>query len=223
MPTATHALIIFDCDGVQVDSEPIANRILSTFLNKEGYQCSFAESVKKFVGKDLPSILRQVECELGRHLSEGFMQRLRTETYKAFKEHLRPVDGIEMVLDQILAPKCVASSGNMEKMDLTLNLTGLRHHFGDAIFSAHQVPQGKPHPDLFLHAARHFGVSPHLCTVIEDSVPGVVGARAAGMTVLGYAGGKYIPPRHDQSLSEAGAQVFFTMRALPGLLGIKPL
>ena len=121
MPTATHALIIFDCDGVLVDSEPIANRVLSTFLNNEGYGCSFAESVKKFVGKDLPSILRQVECELGRPLSEGFMQRLQTETYKAFKKHLRPVDGIEMVLDQIAAPKCVASSGNMEKMNLTLN------------------------------------------------------------------------------------------------------
>ena len=87
MPTAAHALIIFDCDGVLVDSEPIANRILSTFLNNEGYECSFTESVKNFVGKDLPSILRQVERELGRPLSEGFMERLRTETYKAFKEH----------------------------------------------------------------------------------------------------------------------------------------
>ena len=212
------ALVIFDCDGVLVNSEPIANRILAETLTREGYPCTFAESVLRFVGLDLPAIIHQVERELGQKLSNGFYERLRADTDAAFCKHLKPVPGINAALDRILSPKCVASSGPPEKIKLSLDLTGLRHHFGEALFSAHQVPRGKPHPDLFLHAAHHFNVHPGECVVIEDSLPGVVGANAAGMTVLGYAGGDHVPPGHAECLSQVGADSFFTMDMLPCLL-----
>ena len=212
------ALVIFDCDGVLVNSEPIANRILAETLTREGYPCTFAESVLRFVGLDLPAIIHQVERELGQKLSNGFYERLRADTDAAFCKHLKPVPGINAALDRILSPKCVASSGPSEKIKLSLDLTGLRHHFGEALFSAHQVPRGKPHPDLFLHAAHHFNVHPGECVVIEDSLPGVVGANAAGMTVLGYAGGDHVPPGHAKCLSQAGADSFFKMDMLPCLL-----
>ena len=211
-------LVIFDCDGVLVNSEPIANRILARALAQEGYPCTFEESVLRFVGRDLASIIDQVEKDLGRTLSDGFCDRLRAKTYAAFRQHLEPVPGIDGALDQILFPKCVASSGSPEKILLSLTLTGLRHHFGDALFSTQQVQRGKPYPDLFLHAALQFDTRPHACVVVEDSVPGVTGARAAGMKVFGYAGAEHAYPGLANSLSQAGAEPFFEMDLLPGLL-----
>ncbi len=215
------ALIIFDCDGVLVDSEPIANRILAQSLSKEGYECSFEDSIEKFVGRDLTTIVNQVETELGRELSERFFEQLQAQTYATFQKYLKPVPGIGAVLGKISLPKCVASSGTIDKIEFTLTLTGLRHHFGSAVFSASQVPRGKPYPDLFLHAAQQFSVSPNACIVVEDSIPGVLGARAAGMHVLGYAGGTHVRPNHDHLLTEAGAQVFLSMTSLPKLLTTK--
>ena len=212
------ALVIFDCDGVLVNSEPIANHILAESLTAEGYACTFEESVIRFLGRDLPAIIQEVERKLGQQLSDGFFDRLRANTYAAFRKHLKPVTGIDAALDCILFPKCVASSGPPEKIRLSLDLTELRHHFGDALFSATQVPRGKPHPDLFFHAARHFGVRPEECVVVEDSVPGVIGAKAAGMAVLGYAGGDYVAPGHSKSLVVAGAKTFCKMDVLPDLL-----
>ncbi len=212
------ALVIFDCDGVLVNSEPLANRILAEALTSEGYACSFEESVEHFLGRDLPTIIREVEDSFGQKLSEGFFENLRADTYAAFRKHLQPVPGIDSALGYIACPKCVASSGPPEKIRLSLGLTGLRHHFGEALFSATQVSRGKPHPDLFLYASRYFDVQPKDCVVVEDSVPGVLGARAAGMSVLGYAGGDYVAPGHCESLMEAGAKTFSKMDALPDLL-----
>ena len=212
------ALVIFDCDGVLVDSEPIANRILAEALTSEGYACSFEQSVERFLGRDLPAIIREVEDGLGQKLSEGFFERLRADTYAAFRKQLQPVPGIDSALNYIACPKCVASSGPPEKIRLSLDLTGLRHHFGEALFSATQVSRGKPHPDLFLHAARYFDVQPEECVVVEDSVPGVLGAKAAGIPVLGYVGGDYVAPGHCKSLVEVGAKTFSKMDALPDLL-----
>lgn len=212
------ALVIFDCDGVLVNSEPIANRILARALTHEGYPCTFEESILRFVGRDLTSIIDQVEGDLGRKLSDGFCEHLRTKTYAAFRKHLEPVSGISGALDRILFPKCVASSGAPEKIQLSLTVTGLRHHFGDALFSTQQVHRGKPYPDLFLHAALQFDIRPHACVVIEDSVPGVTGARAAGMKVFGYSGAEHASSDLAHSLSQAGAEPFFEMDLLPGLL-----
>ncbi len=212
------ALIIFDCDGVLVNSEPIANRILAEALTSEGYVCSFEDSVERFLGRDLPTIIREVEDSFGQKLSEGFFDKLRADTYAASQNNLQPVPGIDSALGYIACPKCVASSGPPEKIRLSLDLTGLRHHFGEALFSAPQASRGKPHPDLFLHASRQFDVQPEDCVVVEDSVPGVLGARAAGMAVLGYAGGDYIAPGHCKSRMEAGAKTFSKMDALPDLL-----
>ena len=211
-------LVIFDCDGVLVNSEPIANQILANTLTAEGYECSFQESIEQFLGRDLPSIIREVEDSLGQKLSEGFLEGLRANTYAAFREHLQPIPGVDAALCRITFPKCVASSGPPEKIRLSLGLTRLRHHFGEALFSATQVSRGKPHPDLFLHAARYFDAHPGECVVVEASVPGVLGAKAAGMAVLGYAGGDYITPGHCKSLMDAGAKTFSKMGALPNLI-----
>ena len=151
----------------------------------------------------------------------SFFEQLQAQTYATFQKYLKPVPGIGAVLGKISLPKCVASSGTIDKIEFTLTLTGLRHHFGSAVFSASQVPRGKPYPDLFLHAAQQFSVSPNACIVVEDSIPGVLGARAAGMHVLGYAGGTHVRPNHDHLLTEAGAQVFLSMTSLPKLLTTK--
>ncbi len=212
------ALIIFDCDGVLVDSEPIANRILAEMLTVEGYPCTFAESVEKFVGRSLASIISMVEDALGRRLTTTFADRIQENTFAAFKDELLPVPGVAAALEQVGERKCVASSGAPEKMRLTLGLTDLAHHFGDHVFSARMVANGKPAPDLFLYAAEQMKETPSSCLVVEDSVPGVTAARAAGMRVLGYVGGSHVQPDHGDRLASAGAEVFDDMSALPALI-----
>tara|TARA_B100000686_G_scaffold314737_1_gene361047 strand:+ start:318 stop:1025 length:708 start_codon:yes stop_codon:yes gene_type:complete len=211
-----YALVIFDCDGVLVDSETIANKILAQSLTQEGYTCTFQEVVTKFVGRDLNSIQRDVERTLGRSLEPSFQTKLQRDTFDLFKQELRPIQGIEKALATIKAPKCVASSGSHKKIHLCLNLTGLSDFFfPKTIFSASEVPEGKPAPDLFLHAAAKMGVSPSNCIVIEDSVPGVAAARAAGMPVFAFAGGPHVDPSHSQNLSRAGGIIFNHMADLP--------
>lgn len=215
---AAPQLIIFDCDGVLVDSEPIANRILAKALTAAGYPCGVEQSVARFVGRSLASIVDEVEAALGHKLPSHFTARLQAETYAAFRRDLEPVPGVAAALDQIQSRKCVASSGAVEKMELTLGLTGLRHHFGDHLFSAAMVPRGKPFPDLFLHAAEAMNAQPNACIVVEDSLPGVEAARAAGMRVLGYAGGSHTLPGHADNLAGAGAETFSAMSELPELI-----
>ena len=154
-----------------------------------------------------------VEERLGRPVPEGFVERLQARTYEAFRAGLRPVRGVAQALERIDLPVCVASSGEHEKMRLTLGLTGLLDRFEGRLFSATEVERGKPHPDLFLLAARSLGARPPRCVVVEDSAPGVLAARAAGMTALGYAGGTDGKP-----LAAAGARVFHGMAELPDLL-----
>ncbi|MEE2694603.1 MAG: HAD family hydrolase [Pseudomonadota bacterium] len=214
-----YALVIFDCDGVLVDSELIANKVLAQALTNEGYHCTFQESILRFVGLDLKTIQRQVEQKLGKKLSRGFNDALRIETTRVFQKELDPVVGIESALAGIHFPKCVASSGTREKIHLCLNLTGLSDYFPDTrIFSAEQVPRGKPAPDLFLHAAAKMHANPSDCVVIEDSIPGVIAARAAGMSVFGFAGGKHASSQHPALLAKVGAVVFDCMATLPNHL-----
>jgi HAD superfamily hydrolase (TIGR01509 family) len=210
----TPDLVIFDCDGVLVDSEPVANRLFAEALSEIGLPLSYAEICERFVGLTLSDCMRKVEGALGRPAPDNFLDRLQERTFAALRESLTAIPGVADAIERIGLPDCVASSGEIEKMQLTLGLTGLLPHFQGRLFSADQVAEGKPHPDLFLLAASEMGVAPADCVVVEDSLPGVQAAVAAGMPVLGYAheGG-------GAALSDAGAVVFDTMAKLPSLLG----
>ncbi|MDQ3553818.1 MAG: HAD family phosphatase [Chloroflexota bacterium] len=210
-------LVILDCDGVLVDSEPISMRVDTEVLAELGWRLTNDEVVERFMGRTHEFMVAQIEAQLGRPLDAdweaGFQQRYRD----AFALHLKPVDGVLEVLDSLDASDtltCVASSGGHEKMRFTLGLTGLWDRFEGRIFSATEVAHGKPAPDLFLHAAERMGVEPTACAVVEDSRYGVEAARAAGMRVFAYGGGLTHPDR----LAGPDTVVFDDMRQLPRLL-----
>jgi HAD superfamily hydrolase (TIGR01509 family) len=207
-------LVIFDCDGVLVDSELLSNRILAERLTAIGLPTTTEDSVRDYMGRSLKAALAEVEQRLGRALPAGFEDAYYEETFAAFARELEPVAGIHAALDEIALPSCVASSGPHAKIRHSLGLTGLLERFDGRIFSASDVEHGKPAPDLFLHAAARMGVDPAACAVVEDSRFGVMAARAAGMQAFGYAGG--LTPAHR--LGGLGTVVFDDMRELPGLL-----
>jgi HAD superfamily hydrolase (TIGR01509 family) len=210
----TDELVIFDCDGVLVDSEPISNRVFTSALHELGFDWSYLEVCRRFIGRSMASCMLEIEQESGRPVPEGFLEKLQARTFAAFREEkLQAVTGIPQLLDRLEIPFCVASSGDPEKMRTTLGLTGLLPRFADRLFSAVQVEHGKPAPDLFLLAARSCGAAPERCVVIEDSVAGVQAGVAAGMNVLGYIAG---PSGAD--LAAYGATVFESMDDVPGLL-----
>jgi len=208
-------LVIFDCDGVLVDSESASNRVFVEELRGLGLDIESEEASRRFTGLSMTSCMEIVSEQLGRAVPEGFAERMRSRTLAAIREGgLDPIEGVPEMLCRIDVPICVASSGEHEKMRLTLGLTGLLERFEGRMFSATEVPRGKPHPDLFLLAARRMNARPAGCAVVEDSVPGVLGARAAGMTAFGYASGD-----GGGELASAGARVFHDMTELPDLLG----
>ena len=206
-------LIIFDCDGVLVDSETISNRILTEMLNDLGWPIAFEETIDLFVGLSAKTCLEMIEAHLKRPLPTDFERIMNEREAVTFKQELQPVPGIVEVLEELTKPKCVASSGTHEKMRTTLGTTGLYSYFENHIFSATEVERGKPHPDLFLYAAEKMGTEPSRCVVVEDSNPGVQGAISAGMKFLGYA-----RLTSKNALMQAGAQVFSNMLELPQLL-----
>jgi HAD superfamily hydrolase (TIGR01509 family) len=207
-------LVIFDCDGVLVDSEPLAIRVDVRVLAELGWVMSEAEVIERFVGRSHEFMVAEIEAHLGHHLADDWEDEFRHLYRDAFAAELAPVDGVVEALDQITTRTCVASSGSQEKMRYTLGLTGLYNRFAGRIFSANEVANGKPAPDLFLHAARKMGVDPAAAAVVEDSRYGVEAARAAGMLVFGYAGGLTAAER----LEGPDTVVFQDMRELPRLL-----
>ena len=207
-------LVIFDCDGVLVDSEVIAVQIDQRMLADLGWHLSIDEIVEKFLGTSSASFTAKVEAHLGRALPDGFEAAYQPLLYDAFDAALQPIAGIESTLDEITLRTCVASSGSHEKIRKTLGHTGLLPRFAGRIYSSSEVTHGKPAPDLFLHAAAQMGVAPERCVVIEDSRFGVQAARAAGMHAFGYAGG--LTPA--AALESAGAMVFTAMTELPELI-----
>jgi HAD superfamily hydrolase (TIGR01509 family) len=212
-PTTSWDLIIFDCDGVLVDSEPIANRLFAAMLAEIGLPVTYEEIVQQFMGCAQATVVSVIEERLGRPLPQGFMADFATRMYAAFRRDLRPVPGIVSALDRIAAPICVASSGDLAKIRIALDLTGLLPRFEGRLFSATEVARGKPFPDLFLHAAQRMAARAARCAVIEDSLLGVQAGIAAGMYVFGYA--RLSPPA---ILGAAGAHVFSEMAVLPELL-----
>lgn len=196
-----------------VDSESFANRVLCELLTEYGLPIDHEESVATFQGRSLQRVREVVEPRLGTPLPVSFEAEYHRRLFGRLDRELTPVEGVKEALRKIPIPKCVASSGTRERIQRTLELVGLWEQFREAAFSGDDVERGKPAPDLFLHAARHMGVEPERCAVVEDTGAGIEAANAAGMTSFGYAGST---PR-ERLLSATGA-VFETMEQLPGLL-----
>jgi HAD superfamily hydrolase (TIGR01509 family) len=212
-------LIIFDCDGVLVDSEIISCRAHAATLTRHGYPITEYQVFDRFLGRSMRQATLEVEAELGRSLPDDFHTQVYAEIFREFATSLQATPHIIEALAAITLPVCVASSGPPEKISASLNRVGLYDRFAPHIFSAVQVQHGKPAPDLFLFAAGQMKVPSARCLVIEDSVSGIAAARAAGMTVLGYHGGSHCRPGHADTLRAAGAAVTFDdMRELPGLI-----
>jgi HAD superfamily hydrolase (TIGR01509 family) len=212
-------LVIFDCDGVLVDSEPISNGVLARMLTAEGLPTTLPEARRAYQGLLLGDVLLSAEAKLGHRLPDGWLARYERERSIAFRDELQPVAGAAEAVRRVTAAGiavCVASQGKLEKTRLTLGLTGLLELFPPgALFSAESVPRGKPHPDLFLHAARVMGASPARSVVVEDTPSGVTAAVSAGMRALGYAADS-----DERALADAGAEVFHALDELPALLAL---
>lgn len=207
-------LVIFDCDGVLVDSERLTVRVDAHVLAAFGWPLTEEEIIERFVGRSDATMRAELGRHLGRELPEDWDRAFAPLYREAFERELQPVDGITDALDRIPLRTCVASSGTHEKMAFTLGRTGLYDRFAGRIFSATEVARGKPAPDLFLHAAVSLGVAPSACAVVEDSRAGVEAARAAGMWVFAYGGGVTPASR----LEGPCTTVFRDMRELPGLI-----
>jgi HAD superfamily hydrolase (TIGR01509 family) len=206
-------LVIFDCDGVLVDSETLSNRVLVEFVAEFGLALELEEAISLFKGGKMADCVAVIEQRLGKKMPQDFVTRLRARTAEAFERELMPVDGIEAALDKINLPICVASSGPPEKIKLALRVTNLLPRFEGRIFSSYEIGSWKPAPDLFLHAAKNMGVPSPFCAVVEDSILGVRAGVAAGMKVLGYTG-----QSEATQLEASGASVFCSMYQLPSLL-----
>jgi HAD superfamily hydrolase (TIGR01509 family) len=212
-------LIIFDCDGVLVDSEVISCRAHAEVLSRHGYPITQEQVFDRFLGRSTRQANIEVEAELGRALPDDFHVQLQDEQFRSFEADLQAVPHIHSALDAIVQPVCVASSGSQQRMRLTLGRTRLYDRFAPNIFSSSQVVNGKPAPDLFLLAAGQMNAAPKRCIVVEDSVAGISGAVAAGMTVLGFHGGSHCRSGHGESLRAVGAAATFDdMRQLPDLI-----
>lgn len=213
-------LVIFDCDGVLVDSEPLSNTCFARALRREGLDWSVEETMRRLMGRSMKSCVEIVERELGHSLPADFVEKLQADTMQTFCDApLQPVAGVAAAIDAIEAAgaaTCVASSGGLDKMRVTLGLTGLWDRFEGRIFSATEVSRGKPFPDLFLHAALRMNRQPFDCTVVEDSLPGIQAARAAGMRAMAYVGATHTD---SAALMTAGGQPFDAMAKLPPLVG----
>lgn len=211
MPT-TDRLVIFDCDGVLVDSEPIYVRVDRATFSDMGWAMTESEIVERFQGTTDEYLLRTVADTLGADARTKWEPILKERRREALRADLQPIDGIVEALDTIDLRTCVASSSSTEFIELVLGVTGLLERFAGRIYSAHQVERGKPAPDVFLYAAVSMGYDPSSCIVVEDSVAGVKAGRAAGMTVLAYTGGESKP------LDGPDTTLFSDMRDLPELV-----
>jgi HAD superfamily hydrolase (TIGR01509 family) len=206
-------LVIFDNDGVLVDSEPHAITVLTELLTELGLSSSYDENFERFVGSSVGRVRRLAEAEMGRQLPRDFEDRYYAELFDRFRRELQPITGVKTALKQIDAPKCVASSGPHTRIRLALEATGLWGEFEGNVFSRDDVERGKPAPDLFLLAAKSMRARPDRSAVVEDSPLGIEAANAAGMTSFGFAAST---PK--ERLRAATGDIFTKMQDLPRIL-----
>ena len=207
-------LVIFDCDGVVVDSERIVFEVFGAFIRSLGVHLTDAETREQFLGRTLAECMAIVERLSGKPAPPGALERYCADRDRVLREQVQPVAGVCEVLETITIPFCIASSGGYDKMRITLGATALMRFFEGRLFSATEVPRGKPAPDIFLFAAERMGADPARTVVVEDTVNGVRAGRAAGMTVFGF-----VDLTPAAKLLDAGATTTFThMRELPVLL-----
>jgi HAD superfamily hydrolase (TIGR01509 family) len=214
-------LVIFDCDGVLVDSEPLAIRVLLDGLVQAGHAIDEATVYERFLGCSLAGVQAVLRAEYGCELSAERLEAMRLRLFERFRLELKPMPGIVKALDRLVIPFCVASSSLPDRIRLSLEVTGLMPRFDARIFSATMVSRGKPAPDLFLHAAERIGIAPEACLVIEDSGLGIEAARRAGMRIFGFLGGGHAQrPGYREKLAAFAPELLFDdMRRLPELIG----
>ena len=201
-------LVIFDCDGVLVDSELIGARIWTECLRAEGFPIT-AEDLQESPGISGVGLAEMIRRRFGRPLPEGFMQATRAKIMSAFTDELRAIEGISELLGSLTMPLSVASNSHLDRVRHSLEVTGLLQFFDPHVFSAIMVERGKPAPDLFLFAAERLNVSPADCLVVEDSVHGIIAGQAAGMEVVGFCGGSHCQTDHSEHLIGAGCERVF--------------
>ncbi len=205
--------IIFDCDGVLVDSEYISNSTMVAMANDLGVVISKEYALHHFSGKSLKYCFDYIESLLGQKLPEDFEQQFRTKTFEAFANDLQPIKGIQDVLKRIAIPFCVASNGPLEKTRLNLTVTNLIQYFEGKMFSAYEINSWKPNPELFLYAAKSMGFEPNECVVVEDSISGIQAAKAGGFDVIGF-----VNDNNQQRFSEENVPLCYDMNELDSFL-----
>ncbi len=212
--------IIWDCDGCLIDSEVIACGQAAKVFTEIGYPITAQEYIERFAGQGIPHTIKLLEEETGKQFAKDFpFLRSREERDALFHSHLKPVKGVHEALSKIEVPMCIASGSEPDRLKLTLEITSLYECFEGRIYSATEVENGKPAPDLFLYAAQKMAVLPQNCLVIEDSVNGVRAAHAAGMTVFGFCGASHVSEKWIDALKRVGVDALFDdMRELPDLV-----
>jgi len=212
-------LLIFDCDGVLVDSELLANEALAELISALGHPMTTQQALQIFSGLRLGDVLKSAEALLSFPIPADLGAAAGQRLLERFRRELQAVKGFREAIDMLPYPRCVASSSSRERLELSIEVTGLKKLFGDNVFSADQVEHGKPAPDLYLFAASSLGVTPANCIVIEDSTLGIQAAISAGMKTIGFAGASHATVELAQRLKEAGANIVIAaMSDLPAAI-----
>ncbi len=205
--------IIFDCDGILVDSEAISSKVFIEMAKSLGVNINLEFAIENFSGVSIKTTLEYIANKAGKELPENFEKEFRRRTFELFKTDLKPVKGVAELLNRINVPYCVASSGPLEKLQLSLTTTNLIQKFENRIYSSYDIGSWKPNPEIFLYAAKEMGYEPDECAVIEDSLAGVKAAKAGGFDVFAFAN-----ERNKNTMKELEAIVFFDMKELYQLL-----
>ncbi len=208
-----YELVIFDCDGVLVDSEGLSSQVFAEEIGKLGWKISAKEILQRFKGGKFADALADIEANITQPMPPDFEQLLRRRTFAAFKQDLQPIPGITEALEQLPLPFCVASNGPRNKIELNLGITNLLPRFSQRIFSAYELEIWKPDPAFYLTVAERMGFAKETCLVIEDSYAGMQSATRAGIDVWVYAEGEI-----DQAIQQSGVPVFSNMLELPALI-----
>ena len=207
--------IIFDCDGVLVDTEKIGNEILLSMAAEHGFEMKIEDAYRDFNGRNLKECFEHIETAIDRKLPDSFENEYREKSFEAFKTQVKPMEGVLEFIEKLKIPYCVASSGPVEKIRLNLKVAGLLDKFEGKMYSSYQIKSWKPEPGIFLHAAKEMGFEVKDCVVLEDSKAGVKAGISGGFKVYGFANGY-----NNEDLESEGAILFHSYEELSGLLGI---